>query len=144
MLTISEGLVRETLQTLRRCGRDEAECVVLWISALDRPQTVEAALHPEHSSGPRGYEIAPAWMQRLWVELSDRRQSVCAQVHTHPDAAFHSHTDDEFPAVHVAGFVSVVVPRFARPPVRLGEIQASVLEAAGWRRSRFSREVVVA
>lgn len=144
MLTVSGGLVRETLRKLRTCGHTDTECVVLWTSTLDQPQTVESALHPQHSSGPRGYKIEPNWLQRLWVDLSDQRRCICAQVHTHPAAAFHSQTDDEFPALHVADFVSLVVPRFARPPIQLGEIHASVLEPTGWRRSTFSAEVVVA
>jgi len=135
--------VRETLRTLQFCGRVDTECVVLWISTLDRPKAVAVTLHPEHSSGPRGYEIAPNWMQRLWVDLSDEGRSVCAQVHSHPAAAFHSRTDDEFLAVHVADFVSIVIPRFARPPIRLDEIHASVLKVTGWRRSTFSKEVFV-
>ena len=143
MLTISEGLVRETLRILLDCGRDGTECVVLWVSTVDRPRAVDSTLHPGHVSGPRGYEIDPTWMHRLWVDLSERHRTVFAQVHSHPADAFHSTTDDEYPAVHSADFVSIVVPRFARPPIKAAEIHASVLEQAGWRRSTFRQEVRV-
>jgi proteasome lid subunit RPN8/RPN11 len=142
MLAIREGLVRETLQTLQECGRRQGgECVVLWIADRDQPDIVSAARHPEHHSSRKGYEIASEWMHTLWVQLSDAGQRICAQVHTHPGPAFHSPTDDEFPAVHLPGFVSIVVPNLARPPVRPPSIHVSVLQADGWRQSSLSREV---
>jgi hypothetical protein len=61
----------------------------------------------------------------------------------HPRAAFHSPTDDTYPAVATAGFVSLVVGDFARPPVPLDAIHASVLTEDGWRRSRFLDEIEV-
>jgi hypothetical protein len=80
-------------------------------------------------------------MHQLWVELARSGRSLRAQIHTHPGAAGHSACDDAYPAVHTAGFVSLVVPRFAHPPVHPRQIHASVLEATGWRRSTLLEEV---
>ena len=66
---------------------------------------------------------------------------LAAQIHTHPCGANHSLTDDAFPAVHTAGFVSLVVPEFARPPVDLAAVHASVLTSEGWHRSTLFKEV---
>ena len=143
MLTISEGLVLETLHTLNHCGRRARECVVMWLGPLDQRGIVDLVLHAEHESDPHGYEIDPGWMHRLWMSLSEQKRCVRAQVHTHPKQAFHSETDDAYPAVNAAGFVSIVVPHYARPPISTDEIHVSVLEASGWRRTTFLREVEV-
>jgi hypothetical protein len=141
MISVGEGLVRGTLRTLHECGRERDECVVLWSGPLDAPRSVDRALHPRHDAGRGGYRIDRAWMHGLWVQLAEDGRCLRAQVHTHPCDAFHSATDDEYPAVQSAGFVSLVVARFARPPVHLATIHASVLAPEGWRRSTFAREV---
>jgi hypothetical protein len=41
-----------------------------------------------------------------------------AQLHTHPGAAFHSGTDDEFPIVRTPGFLSIVLPEFGKYGLR--------------------------
>lgn len=38
------------------------------------------------------------------------------QVHTHPEEAFHSETDDAFPIIHKPGFLSLVIPNFGLGP----------------------------
>jgi hypothetical protein len=143
MLAVREGLVRETLRVLHRCGRERSECVALWSGRLDTSDLVDEVLHPAHDVGPHGYEINPDWMHRLWVDLSEQRRCLRAQVHTHPRGAFHSPTDDEFPAVHTPGFVSLVVPAFARPPIDVASVHASVVGPDGWLRSSFPKEIRV-
>lgn len=47
------------------------------------------------------------------------RKLLLGQMHTHPGEAFHSETDDAFPLVSLPGAFSVVVPYFARSPIKL-------------------------
>ena len=53
------------------------------------------------------------------------------QIHTHPGCAYHSETDDAFPAVRTEDFLSLVLPRFAVDVTDLSEAHLSVLDAAG-------------
>jgi hypothetical protein len=143
MLEMGEDLLREVLVTLHTCGDERRECVALLNGPCDDPYTVDAAVHPVHRSARGGYEIDADWMHRFWIQLARTGCALRAQAHTHPRAAGHSVCDDSYPAVHTAGFVSLVAPDFARPPVRVEDIHASVLEPNGWRRSTFLQEVRV-
>jgi hypothetical protein len=113
MLTLAEGLLRETLTTLRSCGKQENECVVYWSGPLERPGVVDAVLHPVHLAGPDFYEVDPGWLNSTWVQLARTRRTLRAQVHTHGGLAFHSASDDGFPIIQTEGFVSLVLPDHA-------------------------------
>src|SRR5262245_3753477 len=104
-----------TLEHLRRCGVDR-ECVVYWTARVDEPELVVDVVHPVHTSTRWHYEVAGSWLTKFAIELYRRRQTVRAQVHTHQGAAFHSRSDDAWPLVHTPGFLSLVLPRFARDP----------------------------
>jgi proteasome lid subunit RPN8/RPN11 len=69
--------------------------------------------HPIHWRSPFGYEINDHWLTDFWKRLAASKQRVSAQVHTHPGSAFHSATDDKWPIVSQADFVSIVIPNFA-------------------------------
>jgi hypothetical protein len=130
-LRLGEGLMEETLAVLRACGQGRRECVAFWTGPADTPEAVDAVLHPEHRSGPHGYSICDAWLDRTWRELGRRRRAVRAQVHTHPGPAFHSETDDRFPIVHTPGFLSLVLPRFGEGPQTLENAYLARLDASG-------------
>lgn len=107
------GLLAESFDHFRRCGAGRRECVVFWTGPLTDPQFVDDLVHPDHTSGPGGYEIDVAWLKRFWIELYQQTRTVRVQVHTHPCSAFHSSTDDAFPISQRFGFLSLVVPDFA-------------------------------
>lgn len=111
-LAVGERVVDDTLAHLRACGKGRRECVVLWLSRADDPGRPTAVVHPAHSSTGFGYTIEPSWTLQLFEDLARINMRVFAQVHSHPRAAFHSRTDDEFPFLATEGFVSVVVPNF--------------------------------
>jgi hypothetical protein len=113
MLTLTEGLLQETLTLLRGCGRHRDECVVYWSGRLDRDGLVDAALHPSHWAGPGFYEVDARWLNDTWVTLARTGRTLRAQVHTHTGRAFHSASDDMFPVVAQAGFLSLVLPHHA-------------------------------
>lgn len=112
LLRIAADLLQETFVTLRACGRNHAECVVYWIG----PASENSALtleHPLHTRSPFGYQVDDQWLLDFSMRLAKTKQSVKVQVHTHPGEAFHSVTDDEWPIVSQAGFLSLVIPEFA-------------------------------
>lgn len=114
MLRISKAIFAETIERLRRCGRGRAECVVYWLASRDARDEVVAVVHPEHDSSPVHYDIAPSWLTRFWLHLSEMDAVIVAQIHTHPGSAFHSSRDDALAILHRPGFLSLVLPRFAQ------------------------------
>jgi hypothetical protein len=109
---VSQALLDETFRHFRDCGRGLSECQVLWLSPWEAPATITRVVHGRHRAQAAGVEIDNAWLNSFWLELAQIRHGVRVQVHTHPFEAFHSATDDAFPIVHSAEFLSLVIPDF--------------------------------
>lgn len=76
--------------------------------------------------------------------LAESGMGVRVQVHTHPGAAFHSATDDDFPVIHTLGFLSLVIPNFALGPIGFeGAFLAQRDECGGWREVNISDHLEV-
>jgi hypothetical protein len=54
------------------------------------------------------------------------------QVHTHPDDAYHSDTDNTYPIATTLGSLSIVVPNFAREGLVCPGMKVYRLASAGW------------
>jgi hypothetical protein len=87
--------------------------VVFWAGPLREPELVDQVLHPRHRATFGSYELDSDWITDCWIDLAQNHRALRAQVHTHPHEAFHSHTDNRYPVVGIAGFVSIVIPHFA-------------------------------
>jgi len=119
MLLVTQEVLERSFEYLRACGAGHLECVVYWTGPHERSDYVDEVVHPRHSASAAGYDVDPSWIGELWLDLAERQRTVRAQVHTHPGAAFHSGRDDRLPLVHVAGYLSLVLPHFAQGPVGL-------------------------
>lgn len=110
----SSPLVETTLSRLREAGNARCECVMLWLGrrAEDHIEVVDA-YRPEQVAREDMFQIPPASMNLLYGELRRRRLMVAAQVHSHPQEAFHSRADDRWAIVRHEGALSLVVPYFA-------------------------------
>ena len=108
-------VIEDTLAYLRAAGRDGKECVVLWLTA--RPVVpgaiVAEAYRPEQQAAMDRFWIPPPAMSALMSHLRTRKLGLAAQVHSHPQRAFHSRADDEWAVVRHEGALSIVVPDFA-------------------------------
>lgn len=116
-LRLSQALLEETFGHFRRCGAGKRECQALWVGPWSHPDVVSRVVHPAHTASPVGFQLDESWLNAFWFDLADRQEGVRAQVHTHPGAAYHSSTDDDFPIIRSEGFLSLVIPRFATGPV---------------------------
>lgn len=141
-LQLGEGLLARTLAELRACGRGREECVAYWTGPLASHGLVDGFLHPMHRAARGGYEVDRRWLASTWDALGRGRRTIRAQVHTHPGPAFHSRTDDLYPIVSSAGFLSLVIPRFAREPQTLADAHLVRLEADGSWSSLDPRQVL--
>jgi proteasome lid subunit RPN8/RPN11 len=110
----STAHIATTLAHLREAGTRSQECVVLW---LGRPSAqgieVVTAYRPQQRAAADMFHIPPDSMGTLRAILRRERVTVAAQVHSHPNEAFHSRADDRWAIVRHVGALSLVVPYFA-------------------------------
>jgi proteasome lid subunit RPN8/RPN11 len=114
LLKCSRTSVDQTLIHLREAGQRNQECVVLWLGK--RQATHIDVLHcykPIQFAEADRFHIPPEGMAALQSKLRAERLMVAAQVHSHPENAFHSRADDTWAIIRHEGALSFVVPRFA-------------------------------
>lgn len=133
-LRLDEGLLERALVELATCGALRRECVCFFHGPLAEPAMIDGLWHPRHSSDRCGYSVDGGWLDWAWRRLVRDRRSIRMQLHSHPDRAFHSATDDRYPLIHTPGFLSLVLPRFGAPPQTLADAYLAELQADGsWR-----------
>ena len=109
---ISVTTVTETIRLLREAR--ERECVLLWLGRRERGvQRVVETYRPPQKAAIDYFEIPRQSMAELMSHLRTHHLYVAAQVHTHPEEAFHSLADDKWAIVRHGGAFSIVVPWFA-------------------------------
>ena len=121
MKRLTQGVLEHAFEHLRRCGDGARECVVYLTGPVGQPTLVDGVVHPHHRSSSVGYDLDSAAIADLWRDLTAARRSIRVQVHTHPGPAYHSSRDDALAIVHTPGFLSLVIPRFARGPIGLDD-----------------------
>jgi hypothetical protein len=131
---ISQSHLEDTFSLLRECGNGRRECQVLWLSPWAAPSTITTLVHPDHRATAISFDLKDAWITAFWKRLAEENRGVRVQVHTHPDSAFHSGTDDHWPIVQTPGFLSLVIPRFALGDVGLDDAYLAELDdLCRWR-----------
>ena len=116
LLRLPRPVLDDSYRQLRECGAGRAECVVYWCADRSEQGLLTRAVHPPHRAGRGWYEVDSAWITRFFLDLREAGQTVRVQVHTHPRAAGHSDTDDQFSLGPAPGFLSLVIPCFATGP----------------------------
>src|SRR4051794_17868587 len=99
-LRVPTLLVEQTLAELQTAGRRDAEGVVLWLArrAGDGVDILEAHV-PEYESRRDHFIIPRESMAALLRRLGESKMIIAAQVHSHPELAFHSEADNEWAIV---------------------------------------------
>ena len=135
--SIAGGLWLDTFATLKRCGAGRRECQVLWVGPWADIGQISRVVHPVHAARGGGFQLDDRWLNAFLFDLGRRGEGVRVQVHTHPGSAFHSKTDDDWPIVHVPGFLSLVIPRFAAGGPTFSGTYLTELQANGrWKQVR--------
>ena len=114
-LVVPKACIAQTLSCLQAAGRRPPrgeECVVLWIG--DAGGAVVEVFEPAQEASEDFFKIPQSSMQQLMSKLQPARLRVLAQVHSHPQSAFHSPADDHWAIVRHLGALSLVVPWFAQ------------------------------
>lgn len=132
---------------LRTAGSHGMEGIGLLLGVLeDDTFTVTTALVPRQSAyrTENGllYHVEGEELHRINVWAYQNKLLLIAQIHSHPQEAFHSETDDSFAIVSSIGGFSIVVPNFAAGPIDIRLWEVYRLEAAkGW--THISKQALI-
>src|SRR5213592_1472027 len=141
---VPRRILDQTFEFFRRCGGGRRECQVLWTSNWGSLQSIVEAVHPAHQAHVGGFVLDDTWITSFWLKLAASGRGIRVQVHTHPGAAFHSSTDDEYPIIHTPGFLSLVIPKFALGPVGFAGAYLTEMGADGqWHEVRVESRIKV-
>jgi hypothetical protein len=130
-LSVEPAVLERTYSQLATCGGGRRECVVYWVSRHDDPDVIRRVVHPVHRAGFFGYEVDSDYVNSLFLDLRRDREKARVQVHTHPEGASHSATDDRFALAPSLGFLSLVIPNFALGPPDLAASHLVEMQADG-------------
>jgi len=115
IIRINRVGIENTLTSLEMAGKRNLECVVLWLAEKQGDfLDIRNVYLPEQTASIESFHISRNSMEMLLKFLRENRLRVAAQVHTHPELAFHSHADDQWAIVRHVGALSLVLPYFAR------------------------------
>jgi hypothetical protein len=134
---VPPAIARRTEKALRDAGNDGYEMFVLWTGRRDGPvfRVIDGHIPRQVSSRTRTgllVRIEGEALHKLNLWLYENQQELGAQVHAHPEDAFHSDTDDTFPVVTTLGGLSLVVADFCRDGLLAETSAAFRLGASGW------------
>lgn len=115
VLKVSKQQLQQTLSHLQTAGELNKECVVLWLGVLNgNSENVKTVIRPEHEAEEDWFNIPDSSLKELSQLLQSKGLMVLAQVHSHPETAFHSWADDRMALVRRKGALSVVIPYFGK------------------------------
>lgn len=110
---INRDEINETLEELRYAGAVNSERMLVWLGNRDHAEVrVSRVYVPAQEAGADFFWIPQESMAALMAELRAHRLMIAAQVHTHPQKAFHSLADDKWAIVRHEGALSLVLPFF--------------------------------
>lgn len=123
---------------IRQAGSQRLEGVVLFAGHYNSVEKVFHVLEtivPEQVSVniDQGllYAVDGDELHRINVHLHSTKQTLVAQLHSHPSKAYHSSTDDAFPIITKVGGFSIVVPNFGMEEFSLDKWAVYRLNANG-------------
>lgn len=139
-ITINREIVDQTLRAMRNFGAHGWELLVLWLGDIE-PETGNAIVteafipdqKPISNEDGIGYFVSSDALFNLNKDLLDNGLQLIAQVHSHPNEAFHSHADDRYAIVTAQGGLSLVVPNFGSAPLDLAEWAIYQLSGQEWQ-----------
>ena len=149
-LIIPEVIHLETLEHLRIAGKSRREQSAFFGGLIsDEGIAIVTSMYLPETESDWGYvEISnPLVLERLALTVRQRDEFLLAQIHSHPKLAFHSHTDDEGAICGDAGFLSIVVPHYAKKDYGPADWAVFELTRDGWypwktREERLERLVI--
>ena len=118
VIRCSLSAIDESLSHLRAGGVMKCETVVLWLGIVhDGIAEVREVYRPKQNVDIDIFQIPKQSMRELMARIKETRFQILAQVHSHPERAFHSKADDTWAIIRHVGAVSIVIPYFAKDTI---------------------------
>ena len=136
----------EAIEWLYKAGTRHVEGMALFAGVRENEifyikETIIPKQFSDNVEGGLLYVVGGRELERIGLELYDKKIQLFAQIHSHPGLAYHSDTDDAFPIVTVLGGISIVVPYFARGGVDLSEWAIyRLLPLDGWTEVKWEEK----
>lgn len=132
-LRVPGPIIAATQQFLRKQGEEPPcghEGVVLWVGAAASGR-VDEMLIPQQRTTRRSFDVPLPERQQIARSMVGTGRAVLAQVHSHPEHAWHSPIDDQRAMPRGVGSLSLVVPEYGRRPSLFDDAALYVLESGG-------------
>ena len=118
---VPASAVERAQEHLREVGEIGYEGFALWAGVSEGKRFfVREAIIPDQTGhrSPEGVCVAVGAdeLHRINVWLYEHEMTLIAQLHSHPDEAYHSDTDDAYPIATTLGALSLVLPYYAKQP----------------------------
>jgi hypothetical protein len=125
---VDSDVLQLTLSRLRQIGLENKEAIAYWTGKIQEGTAmISNVIFPGeyHESFDSTFHasVPLSTAYKVGEMIHERGEKLIAQVHTHPYEAFHSYVDDAYPISHRVGFISIVVPYFARRAKSLGDFK---------------------
>lgn len=139
-IRIPTALVDRTDSDILTLGRGRVEAMILWSGRMEGGMGFVTTVHApaqkalEMPDGLCVFVEGPE-LDRLNRWLYAQEETLLAQIHSHPQRAYHSDTDDRFPIATSEGSLSIVVPFFGSTGLRGPGVVAYQLQKGQWRQS---------
>ncbi len=123
-IRLPQNKIAEAYELMRYAGSKGVEGMALF-AGKQKENTFEVfeTIIPKQNSyrlkSGLMYAVEADELHRINVWLFQNGFRIIAQIHSHPNEAYHSETDNQFPIVATIGGISIVVPRFASDPIDL-------------------------
>ena len=122
-LTCPATLWRQIVSELDRRGErwHEAGAFLLGVEKNGRLEVKSAVYYDDLDANAYSTGVCVLYgdaFSALWARCRADRLTVVADVHTHPGTGSQSHADKTNPMVARAGHIAIIVPDFARWPIR--------------------------
>ena len=121
-ILIPQECVQKAYNLMQTAGKHGLEGIALFAGyEKEKEFSVTQTIIPEQTAYRLElglmYAVDADELHRINVWLYENNLSIVAQIHSHPNEAYHSATDDAYPIVATKGGISIVVPRFAVDPI---------------------------
>lgn len=105
------AIFKKTLEFFRKHGEEFLEALALWVGIeSSNVFKIKEVWFPNQENSIISYYVSDIDVHLINVKLNKMKYSAIAQIHTHPDDAYHSQIDDQYPILVLSGSFSIVVP----------------------------------
>jgi hypothetical protein len=137
-IIVPSHVLEECRTFFRKQGERGCEGTALLIGKpMNDHVLIRRALIPEQECLKSPFGIAVRLTKRAHRTLVDALgpdEYFYIRIHSHPEEAFHSQTDDENGVLTHVGAISIVVPNFGRDEITIDGCAIYELSTQGWQR----------